>query len=104
MIQMFWEECKEVTFHKQICQPDNFMYLNDKNVIHPHVVEIVWKEVEKDETNFDKMMKKLQEIISVCLFNSLSWGLYLYHKKTYQTQKIISSEIQGLEGQKEVFS
>ena len=72
MIQMFWEECKELTFHKQICQPDNFMYLNDKNVIHPHVVEIVWKEVEKDETNFDKMMKKLQEIISVCLFNSIS--------------------------------
>ena len=104
MIQMFWEECNELTFHKQICQPDNFMYLNDKNVIHPHVVEIVWKEVEKDETNFDKMMKKLQEIISVCLFNSLSWGLYLYHKKRYQTQKIISSEIQGLEGQEEVFS
>ena len=30
------------------------MYLNDKNVIHPHVVEIVWKEVEKDETNLTK--------------------------------------------------
>ena len=35
---------------KQICQPDNFMYLNCKNVIHPH-----------NETNFDKMKKKLQE-------------------------------------------
>ena len=61
MIQMFWEECNKPSFYKHICQPDNFMYLNGKNVIHPHVAETVWKYIEKDEINFDKMKKKLQE-------------------------------------------
>ena len=41
MIQMFCEECNEPSFYKHICQPDNFMYLNGKNVIHPYVVEVV---------------------------------------------------------------
>ena len=30
------------------------MCLNDKNVIHPHVVEIVWKEVEKMKQTLTK--------------------------------------------------
>ena len=37
------------------------MYLNSRNVIHPHVVEITWKYIEKDETNSNKMKKKLEE-------------------------------------------
>ena len=61
MIQMFWEKCNEPSFYKHICQPDNIMYLNCKNVIHPHVAEIVWKYIKKDETNFDKMKEKLRE-------------------------------------------
>ena len=40
-IQMFCEECNEPSFYKHICKPDNFMYLNGKNVIHPYVVEVV---------------------------------------------------------------
>lgn len=48
MIQMFWEEC-------------NFIYLNGKNVIHLHVAEIVWKYIEEDEANIDKMKRKLLE-------------------------------------------
>ena len=75
MIQMFWEECNEPNFYKHICQLDNFMYLNGKNVIHPDVAETVWKYIEKDETNLDKMKKKLQENkknISVCQIYGLS--------------------------------
>ena len=48
MIQMFWEEC-------------NFIYLNGKNVIHLHVAEILWKYIEEDEANIDKMKRKLLE-------------------------------------------
>ena len=58
---MFWEKCNEPRFYKHICQPDNIMYLNCKNVIHPHVAEIVWIYIKKDETNFDKMKEKLRE-------------------------------------------
>lgn len=48
IIQMFWEEC-------------NFIYLNGKNVIHLHIAEILWKYIEEDEGNIDKMKRKLLE-------------------------------------------
>ena len=41
MIHMFWEECNEPSFYKHICKPDNFIYLNGKSVIYPHVADIV---------------------------------------------------------------
>ena len=37
------------------------MYLNCKNVIYPHVADIVWKYLKEDEGNFDKIKKKLIE-------------------------------------------
>ena len=61
MIHMFWEEYNEPSFYKHICKPDNFMYLNGKNVIYPYVADIVWKYLEEDEGNFDKIKKKLIE-------------------------------------------
>ena len=60
-IQMFWEECNKQSFYRHICKPDNFMYLNGKNIIYPHVADIVWKHFEEDEGNFDKIEKKLSE-------------------------------------------
>ena len=30
-------------------------------MIHPHLAEIVWKYIKKDEINFDKMKEKLRE-------------------------------------------
>ena len=68
MIQMFWEEYNKPNFYKHICQSDNVMYLNNKNVIHPHMAEIVWKYVEKDETNFHKMKKKLLDNLNIFQF------------------------------------
>ena len=59
MIHMFWEECNEPSFYKHICKPDNFMYLTSKNVIYPLAADIVWKYLEEDEENFDKIKKKL---------------------------------------------
>ena len=61
MIHMFWEECNKPSLYKHICKPDNFMYLKGKNVIYPHVVNIVWKYLEEDEGNFGKIKKKLIE-------------------------------------------
>lgn len=47
------------------------MYLNDKNVIHPHVVEIVWKEVEKDETNWQNDEKTAGNYFSLSIQQSI---------------------------------
>ena len=74
MIQIICEECNKPSFYKHICQPDNLMHLNSKDVIHPHVAEVVWKYIEKDEKNFDKMKKKLQEnkkIFQFVLYTSI---------------------------------
>ena len=61
MINMFWEDCNEPSFYKHIYQPDNFLYLNGKNVIYPRVAEIVMNYIEADNKNFDKLKRKLIE-------------------------------------------
>ena len=59
MINMFWEDCNEPCLYKYICQPENFLYLNGKNVIYPWVAEIVMSYIEADHKNFDKLKRKL---------------------------------------------
>ena len=59
MIHMFWEEHNEPSFYKHICKPGNF--INGKNIIYPHVADIVWKYLEEGKGNFDKIKKKLIE-------------------------------------------
>ena len=59
MIHMFREECNELSFHKHIWNPDNFMYLNVKDVIYWHVAEIFWKYLETDKKDFVDIKKKL---------------------------------------------
>ena len=61
MINMFWKDSNNPSFYKYICKPDNFLYLNLKNVIYLRVADIVWKYLEQDEQNFNKIRKKLIE-------------------------------------------
>ena len=49
MINMFWEDCNEASFYKHICQSNNFLCLNGKNVIYLHVAETVMSFIEADE-------------------------------------------------------
>ena len=49
MINMFWEDCNEPSFYKHICQSENFLHLNRKNVIYPRVSEIVMNYIEADK-------------------------------------------------------
>ena len=65
---MFWEDCNESCFYKHICKPDNFLYLNSKNVIYLRVADIAWKYLEQDEQNFEKIRKKLIENTKVFQF------------------------------------
>ena len=61
MICMFWEECNKPSFYKHIWKPENFLQLNGKNAISPHVAEIVWKYIEENDENFHKLKQKLTE-------------------------------------------
>ena len=58
---MFWEDYNEPSFYKHICQPENFLYLDEKNVIYLRVAEIVMSYVEPDENIFGKLKRKLIE-------------------------------------------
>ena len=47
IIYMFWEECVKKTFYRHICERENFLYLNGKNVHHPPSAEIVLRYVDR---------------------------------------------------------
>ena len=67
---MFWEDCKEPSFYKHICKPENFMYLNGKNVIYPRVAEIVHKYIErirKTLINLRKSSSKTRKYFSLSI-------------------------------------
>ena len=38
IIFMLWDECIEKIFYKHICENDNFIYLNSKNVLYSKTV------------------------------------------------------------------
>ena len=76
---MFWEEGNEPSFYKDIWKPDNFVYLNGKNVIYPHVADIGWKYFEEDEGNFDKsknfsLSVRAHILKSIALLKKVAWG------------------------------
>ena len=56
---MFWEDISEPSFYKNICQPDNFLYLNEKNVIYPRMAEILMNYIKANENSFGKLKRKL---------------------------------------------
>ena len=55
MIQMFWSECVDQSFYRHISKIENFMYLNDKNVLYLRVADIVWNHLEEDGERFGNM-------------------------------------------------
>ena len=59
MIYMLWKECMPNDFYKYICTKENFLYLNGKNVLYPKVAEIIWKFIQANEKNFNKLQNNL---------------------------------------------
>ena len=106
MIHMFWEDYNELSFYKRICNPENLMYLNAKNVIYSSVADIVWKYIEENKKNFDKPKKKLIEIEKTFQFvySSAYPEIYSCQEMRHRAQEQLPLDVQRLEGQKEVFT
>ena len=74
IIYMLWDECIEKTFYKHICESENFIYLNSKNIAkHCKTVQIVLDYLNKDSENIillrrclQKHMKPIQFVYSRC--------------------------------------
>ena len=58
---MFWDDCVEKTFYKHICENENFIYLNGKNVLYVKMAQIVMDYLNKDPTNIFPLKRCLQK-------------------------------------------
>ena len=67
-IYMFWDECIEKSFYKHICENDNFVYLNGKNVLYTKTAKIVLDYLKKDISNIVHLRKCLQNHMKTIQF------------------------------------
>ena len=60
MFYMLWRECIPADFYRYICEENNFIYLNGRDVGHPGVLEIVGKFIDQKKEN----LRILQEYLA----------------------------------------
>ena len=65
MIYMFWKECMPQKFYRFICKENNFLYLNDKKVLQPKVVEIITEFLDEDENHYKELRNNLSNYKSI---------------------------------------
>ena len=68
IIYMLWDECIEKTFYKHICEGENFIYLNSKNILYITTAQIVLYYLNKDPKNIVLLQKCLQQHMKVIQF------------------------------------
>ena len=68
IMYMLWDECIEKTFFEHICENDNFIYLNGKNVLYSKTAQIVLDYLNKDTSNIVELRKCLQNDIKTIQF------------------------------------
>ena len=65
MIYVLWKECVLVEFYKYICLEENFLYLNEKNVLYAKVSGIVSKLIEMGTKNFALLRNSLWQFKNI---------------------------------------
>ena len=68
IIYMLWEECIEKSFYKYICESNNFVYLNSKNVLYSKTAHIVLDYLNKNTSNIVRLRKCLQNHMKTIQF------------------------------------
>ena len=68
IIYMLWDQCIERTFYKHLCENDNFIYLNGKNVLYSKTAQIVLDYLKKDPQNVVLLRRCLQNHMKVIQF------------------------------------
>ena len=67
---MLWKKCIPTDFRQYACLEENFLYLNGKNVLYPKVSKIIWKFIQNDEKNYNKLRNNL------CQFKNIFQYVY----------------------------
>ena len=61
MLHMLWKECMPQKFYRHICKENNFLYLNDKNVLQLKVSEIINRYLKDGTENSNEMRNNLSQ-------------------------------------------
>ena len=61
MVYVLWRECIPSEFYRYICEGDNFLYLNGKNVSRPGVLEIVGSFIDMEKKNLRMLQENLAQ-------------------------------------------
>ena len=67
-IYMLCDQCMERTFYKHICENNNFIYLNSKNVLYSKTSQIVSDYLMNDPKNIISLRRCLQIHMKVIQF------------------------------------
>ena len=68
IIYMLLDQCIERTFYKHICENDNFIFFNSKNVLNSKTAQIVLDYLKKDPKNIILLRRCLQNHMKVTHF------------------------------------
>ena len=68
VMYMLWDDCIEKTFYKDICEKDNFVHLNSKNVLCSKTAQIVLDYLNKDASNIVRLRTCLQNHMKTIRF------------------------------------
>ena len=65
MVYMLWREWMLIEYYKFICEETYFLYLNEKNVLQPRVLQIIAEFIEKDVKNYRSLQNNLSRYKNV---------------------------------------
>ena len=81
MVYMLWRECIPQEFYKYICEEQNFMFLNGRDINQAGVLEIVGNFIDQGKENLrllQEYLSRYKDIIPICLFSCISRNLYKF--------------------------
>ena len=84
MVYMLWRECIPQEFYKYICEEQNFMFLNGRDINQAGVLEIVGNFIDQGKENLrllQEYLSRYKDIIPICLFSCISRNLYKFWEK-----------------------
>ena len=81
MVYMLWQECMPTEFYRYICDGDNFVYLNGKNVTQPSVLDIVGNFIDQGKRNLRLLQENLFKDIFQYVYSNVYPEVYATNEK-----------------------
>ena len=78
ILYMLWKECMPHKFYQHIYKENNFLYLNNKNVLQPKVSEIINEYLNEDTENYNEMRNNLSQYKNIFqyVYSNIFPGIY----------------------------